>query len=67
LAHLPIHNASTQDWERLYKAWIDDISIQFPDANACVVANADEFLFIDEDLSAEFRKGYEAFAGELFR
>jgi hypothetical protein len=65
-AHLPIHNASTQEWEGLYKAWIDEKAAQFPDANACVVANADEYLFLDEDLSAEFRKGYEAFAGEPF-
>ena len=65
-AHLPIHNASTQEWEGLYKAWIDDTGVQFPNANACAVANADEYLFIDEDLSAEFRKGYEAFAGEPF-
>lgn len=65
-AHLPIHNASTQEWEELYTAWIEQLAAQFPDLNACVVANKDEFLFIDEDLSAEFRKGYEAFAGEPF-
>src|SRR6266404_5893533 len=65
-AHEPIHNASTAEWEQLYTAWIDELAVKFSNANACTVARADENLYIDEDLSSEFRKGYEVFAGEPF-
>ena len=65
-AHLPIHNANPAEWATLYAEWIRELAAKYPNANACTVARSDEYLYIDEDMSQEFRQGYEAFTGESF-
>lgn len=65
-AHLPIHDVSPAEWQGLYEAWINELAATYPNANACTVARADEYLYIDEDKSEEFRRGFESFAGEPF-
>ena len=65
-AHLQIHDVSPAEWQTQYTKWIEELAAAYPNANACTVARADEHLYIDEDKSDEFRKGFEAFAGEPF-
>jgi len=62
----PIDIASTEQWAALYPAWIEEIAAKFPFVNAAVIAKPNENLFIDEDDSQRFRKGYEKFSGEPF-
>ena len=61
-----IDTASKAEWPGLAQEWIDACDKQFPTAACCVVAKPDEFLFIDEDESERFRKGYEEYSGEPF-
>src|SRR5262249_25598521 len=61
-----LDTASTEEWEGLYLAWIEQLAQQYPNVNAATIAKPDENLYIDEDLSKQFRDGYEAFAGEPF-
>jgi putative DNA primase/helicase len=61
-----IDSYSTEEWAAVAEDWVTALSVKFPKHNACVVAKPYEFLFIDEDESARFRNGYEAFAGEPF-
>jgi len=63
----PIDTASKKEWDRDHALeWIDDVSKKFPDANVCVIAKPDEFVFIDCDTTEEFIAGYEKFSGEKF-
>src|SRR5258708_23495633 len=61
-----IDEASTEQWAALYPAWIEEIAAKFPDVNVAVIPKPNEHLFIDEDESERFRKGYEKFSGEPF-
>lgn len=65
-AHLPIHDVSPAEWQGLNTKWIEELAAAYPNANACTVARADEYLYIDEDKSEEFRAGFQTFAGEPF-
>lgn len=62
----PIDTTTEAAWAALAPAWIDELAAKYPNANCCVVAKPDEFLFIDEDLSKEFRAAYEQWSGEKF-
>jgi hypothetical protein len=62
----PIDTAPTEEWATLSEVWINELFKKYPDANACVVAKPNEFLFLDEDEMDRFRKGYEEFTGEPF-
>jgi hypothetical protein len=61
-----INTFSTEEWAAVAPAWVDDLAARFPDANGCVVAKPEEFIFIDCDTHREFVAGFEAFAGESF-
>lgn len=61
-----IDTDTTEQWKSHSQEWIEECAAKFPQAAACVIAKPDEFCFIDEDESEQFRKGYEAFAGESF-
>jgi hypothetical protein len=60
----PIDTASTEEWAALVPKWIDELDAKFPDLNACVLAKPNEFVYLDNDTTKEFREGYEAFSGE---
>jgi putative DNA primase/helicase len=62
----PFDLASREEWAGLSQEWIDSQAAKFPNVNCAVVAKQNEHLFIDEDDSKKFRKGYEAFSGEPF-
>jgi hypothetical protein len=47
-------------------AQIKKWAAQFPDASCGILGTPEGHLFIDEDMSQEFRQGYESFAGEPF-
>jgi hypothetical protein len=57
---------STEEWAEVADAWVEELAQKFPDANAAVIAKPNEFLFIDEDSSKEFRDAYEQWSGEKF-
>ena len=61
-----IDTDTTAQWAEHSVQWVHEFAVKFPDAAACVVAKPFEFAFIDEDSSAEFRKGYEDSTGEPF-
>jgi hypothetical protein len=54
------------EWQGIVQSWIDDKAGAFPDCNCAVIAKPYERLFIDEDDSAAFRRGYEQWSGESF-
>jgi hypothetical protein len=53
-------------WKDHSLQWIQECVAKFPDDAVCVIAKPEEFCFIDEDSSDEFRQSYEKFAGEPF-
>jgi hypothetical protein len=53
---------ATSDNLELIKHWAE----KFPNASCGLLATPEGHLFIDEDDSETFRKGYEAFAGEPY-
>jgi AAA domain-containing protein/bifunctional DNA primase/polymerase-like protein len=57
---------SLDDWLQVLPSYINEVDAQFPDCNGCVIAKPEEKLFIDNDTTAEFRAGYEAFSGESY-
>jgi primase-like protein/bifunctional DNA primase/polymerase-like protein len=62
----PVGSDDNKVWAQNWQQWIDYCDSKFPDANVATIAKDQEYCFIDEDTSDEFRKGYEAFAGEPF-
>lgn len=61
-----IDTFSTEQWDAVADAWVEELAAKFPDMNAAVIAKPDEFLYIDEDSSKEFRDAYEQWSGEAF-
>ncbi len=61
-----IDTASKKDWLVIAKEWVELQAQRYPDASVCVIAKPDEELFLDEDESERFRKGYESFSGLPF-
>lgn len=61
-----IDTDDTAQWAEHSRQWIEECAAKFSDEAVAVLAKPNEFCFIDEDKSEEFRKGYEAFAGEPF-
>jgi hypothetical protein len=54
------------EWQAVVPDWINEQAASFPDCNCAVIAKPYERLFIDEDDSAAFRRGYEQWSGESF-
>jgi len=54
------------EWQGVVPDWINEQAASFPDCNCAVIAKPYERLFIDEDDSTAFRKGYEQWSGEPF-
>jgi AAA domain/Bifunctional DNA primase/polymerase, N-terminal len=61
-----IDTDNTEQWAEHSEQWIQECAAKFPNAGVCVIAKPFEYAFIDEDQSDEFRRGYEAFAGEPY-
>ena len=62
----PIDTASTEAWKAQAEQWIETIAAQFPNANACVIAKPEEFIYLDVDTYREFVAGFEKWSGQPF-